>query len=562
VAELVDLVRAREADEPNFLRLEPADLREPEAVAVAAEDFPEALPLENRAIPLHYAYRPGQEDDGATLDLHVRDLPALPAHAVDWAVAGHLPAKVEHYLRALPKEQRRGLMPLAERVPAIAAAVAARGRRTERREALVDVLAAELRERHGLPVVPGVWSGDPLPDHLRVRIRVRDDAGTEVAVGRDLAHVRAAVAARERAAAEAMAREEPAVWREARRRWERPAQTSWTFGDVPARVPLADRAGVEVWAYPGLASVEGGVAQRLFPSPELAQAATAAGWPALLALELKRELAWLRRELRCDGALGALAATLVPAETLREEGFVAVRDWLLGDAPTALTAAAWAAARQRARSELPGLPARALERWRAVLGLRQELLVEPRPYPGLAEDLAALVPPDFLRRIPFGQLGHVPRYLKGMKLRCARWRRDPAKDAERARQLAPLAAAAAGRDGPVRWLVEELRVSLFAQELGTAVPVSVVKLERWLNGEPAPPIPAPGPGSPPTAHTPASAASGPAPVADPVPRPPAPAADPGASDPTVEAAAAPRAAATGRLKSFGALDRIFPRPGG
>lgn len=562
VAELVDLVRARQADEPNFLRLEPADLREPEAVAVAAEDFPEALPLENRAIPLHYAYRPGQEDDGATLDLHVRDLPALPIHAVDWAVAGHLPAKVEHYLRALPKEQRRGLMPLAERVPAIAAAVAERGRRAERREALVEALAAELRERHGLAVAPGAWSGDPLPDHLRVRIRVRDDAGAEVAVGRDLAEVRAAVAARERAAAEAMAREEPAEWREARRRWERPAQTTWTFGDVPARVPLADRAGVEVWAYPGLQTGEAGVALRLFPSSEGAQAATAVGWPALLALELKRELAWLHRDLRCDGALGALAATLVSADTLREQGFVAVRAWLLGEAPTALTAAAWAAARQRARNELPGLPARALERWRAVLAFRQELLVEPRPYPGLAEDLAALLPPDFLRRIPFGQLAHVPRYLKGMKLRCERWRRDPAKDAERARQLAPLAGAAAGREGPLRWLVEELRVSLFAQELGTAVPVSVVKLERWLKGEPAPAIPSPGPGASPIPPAPVSAAGSPAPAADQGAASPAPAAEPRASDPSVGAPAAPRAASTGRLKSLGALDRIFPRPGG
>src|SRR5471032_1489351 len=129
---------------------------------------------------------------------------------------------------------------------------------------------------------------------------------------------------------------------------------------------------------------------------------------------------------------------------------------------------------------------------------RQELLVHPKPYADLAADLGALIPPDFLRTTPYAQLAHFPRYLKAMKLRADRWRQNPAKDAERAAQLAPYVKAATHLEARVarpypmaggspalppdvdalRWLVEEFRVSLFAQELGTAGPVSAVKLDR------------------------------------------------------------------------------------
>src|SRR5690606_36248708 len=108
-------------------------------------------------------------------------------------------------------------------------------------------------------------------------------------------------------------------------------------------------------------------------------------------------------------------------------------------------------------------------------------------YPGMAEDLAALLPPDFLKRMPFGRVQHLPRYLRGMQVRADKWKRDAAKDAVRARELAPFVAALRkGSSGTAmqreefRWLVEEFRVSLFAQELGTAEPVSVVRLQRAM----------------------------------------------------------------------------------
>jgi len=173
---------------------------------------------------------------------------------------------------------------------------------------------------------------------------------------------------------------------------------------------------------------------------------------------------------------------------------------------------------------------------REILALRNELLVLSGAAPTLARDTEALVPKDFLRTTPYAQLAHLPRYLKAMKLRAERVRQNPAKDAERAVQLAPYAAAAErwrGRAGgeALRWLVEEFRVSLFAQELGTAEPVSAVKLDRALAAL-------------------QGVKDAPAAVAAPV-------AAPAAAKPIV--AAAVKDKKTAPLKNLNALDKLFGR---
>jgi ATP-dependent helicase HrpA len=120
---------------------------------------------------------------------------------------------------------------------------------------------------------------------------------------------------------------------------------------------------------------------------------------------------------------------------------------------------------------------------REILTLRLALQMHKTPPPGLEADLGALLPPDFVRRTPLGRLPDLPRYLRGRQLRADRWRRDPAKDAARARELQPFVQAAQRLGegaGDFRWLVEEFRVSLFAQELGTTGAISAVRLEKAL----------------------------------------------------------------------------------
>ncbi len=511
VGELVDLVRERRPHEPDFLVMRADDLRDPTVEAPPAEDFPVELPLQNRALPLNYAYKPGQPDDGVTVEVPVSEAETLTAAALDWAVPGHLVDKVEFYIKALPKETRRLFVPVAEKARELAGALAERRRVGGRAEPLVESLAAEMRSRFHVAVDPEIWRERPLPDYWRVRVRVVDEAGNEIVATRDFSEIEAALERHRRALTARVVRDEPETWQRARAKWERPPQTAWTFGDIPARVTVAEQAGVDVEAFPGLYTMRDGVALRLYHEPGDARRVTEDGLRALLDRALGNDLGWLERDLRAIRELGPLLSTLAPVAELQAQAFASIRRWITDPMRVRRDATGWReqdfrAAVEVARAELKGIVPRFVALLRDILSARQSLLVHPTPYPGAAEELAALLPPDFLRVTPYPQLAHFPRYLRAMNLRADRWRQNPAKDAERAAQWRQyINAAARVADVAVRWLVQEFYVSLFAQELGTSEPVSAVKLDRALaavgatrepppaNGKPASPPPTPGP---------------------------------------------------------------------
>ena len=535
VAELVALVRERKGAEPRFLELSPDDLRDPEELQADTEAYPEAMPLQQAALPLAYAYKPGQADDGVTLDVPVRTAAALTPAALDWAVPGHLAAKVEHYLRALPKELRRDFVPLGDAARQLAKSAAQHSRLTAQRHTLPEALAILIGERLKLKLDPSVFAEDrPLPDHLRVRVRVVDDEGREICASRELPEIEAALAAHHREASVSVSREDPDAWRRARAKWEMSEQTEWKFGDVPERVHVCDQAGVAVHAFPGLKNGPGGgVLLRLFKTPEEAAESSAPALERMLEWQLAHQLACLHKDLKQLRELGALLATLGTTEALREDAYIAVSRWLLSsERVKKLTTAAFTEAVAKAKTDLQGLVPRLIDLLREALSLRQALLVHPNPYRGQGPDLTALVPKDFLRVTPYAQLAHFPRYLKAMKIRADRWKQNQIKDAERAKQLAAFTGVP-----ELRWQVEELRVSLFAQELGTAEPVSVQKLERALielkQGGRRPP------GA-------VSSAVAPTPAPEPPPKP-------RESTPLPVTTAKPKAP----LKSFGSLDALF-----
>jgi ATP-dependent helicase HrpA len=536
VPELIDLVRERRLTDPRFLFFEADDLRGSEEAAHDAAAFPAALPVENRVLPLDYAYRPGQDEDGVTITVSVRDAEALTPAALDWAVPGHLEEKVQHLLKALPTGQRRTLIPLTETTKAATRAVAQRARLRGQQDSLTEILFGYLREAHKLAVDLRVWTDKPLPDYLRVRVQVVDEWGQPLVASRDLADLQRRLGEHQRQLSTEIAREDPVAWRRARAKWEKESQTEWTFGEIPARVHVCDQAGVPVCAYPALVPVDAGVALRLLKTPEEAQAAMRRGLFHLFERQLRYELAWLQRDLRDLRALGVLAAAFLSVESLQEQAYTTVHRWACARPVTPLTGGAFAHELERIRTDLRGVVPRLGDLLREILALRQALLTHVQPYPGLAADLAGLLPANFIAATPFAQLVHLPRYLQAMNLRAERWKQNQARDVQRAKQLAPYLQAVAALSpetifaeeaGHFRWLVEEFRVSLFAQELGTAEPVSPVKLDRELkvlrrSAAAAEPTARPGDRSPP-----------PAPVAVPV--------------------------VTGPLKSLGALDRLFPR---
>jgi ATP-dependent helicase HrpA len=151
VAELSQLVRKERATNSEYLYLKTSDLHDTEEIVVDLESFPASLPLANHAIPIHYIYKPGQEDDGVTIDVKLSEVNTLTAAALDWAVPGHLEAKVEHYLKTLPKDLRRAFIPLSDHVTLLTEALRSRDRLTGRRETVAESLASEMRERFKIP---------------------------------------------------------------------------------------------------------------------------------------------------------------------------------------------------------------------------------------------------------------------------------------------------------------------------------------------------------------------------------------------------------------------------
>jgi ATP-dependent helicase HrpA len=370
---------------------------------------------------------------------------------------------------------------------------------------LGEALAELLQPRLGVKIDPALWSSKALPDHLRVRVEVVDNRGAVLCASRDLDEIKKLLHGRQREVSQQAASKENAAWRAAREKWEGEPATEWKFGDLPASVVVEEKHGLPVLAYPGLKALPAGVAVRLFAAPEPATAATRSGLEKLFEAQLRHDLGWLEKDLKALRMIGPLAVTLVSIDQLQADALESIRRWVCDadrvgraatplaaegsrrgaeSAPYLLTAANFKKAIDAAKQDLRGLVSKLGDWLKEVFNLRLELETHAQPYPNMAQDLAALLPPDFLRRTPFERVKHLPRYLRGMKARAERWKRDAAKDSQRAAELAPFVAAVK-KGGPqaaeLRWLVEEFRVSLFAQELGTAEPVSAVRLQRALD---------------------------------------------------------------------------------
>jgi ATP-dependent helicase HrpA len=519
VPDLIDFVRHQQTTKPKFLFMAEDSMRSSVDVEHDAADFPEALPVDNRVLPLAYTYQPGQEADGVTVRVTPAEAEALTPAALDWAVPGHLSEKVELMLKALPKELRRSLIPLTETAQKLTrdlALLSARAKQPTLAEALAELLSPRL----GVRIDPKLWSDKPLPDHLRVRVELVDNQEKVVGASRDLAELQGRLHGRSREVSQHAATVDNSAWRAARAQWEGEPAGEWKFGDLPRQITVSEHHGVPVHAYPGLKAMPAGVAVRLFATPEEATGATHAGLARLFETQLRHDIGWLEKDLKALRLLGPLAVTLTTPDALQQDAFESIRRWLCDAArmgragtplpagrrgtestPYRLTKAAFEKAVFEAKHDLRGLVPKLTDWLKEIFTLRLALEVHKTPYPGMAGDLAALLPPDFLRTTPFGRLPHLSRYLRGMQVRAGRWKRDAAKDEVRARELAPFVTALkklGPAAGEVRWLLEEFRVSLFAQELGTAEPVSAVRLEKTLRelagaggtGNP-PPRPAP-----------------------------------------------------------------------
>ena len=489
VSSVHDLNRAarQHPEGDRFLYMGDTDLLGDTGVDVDRDAFPDHLVIDGEQVRLEYAYRPGEEDDGLTVKLPYRLMDAVDAAVLEWLVPGLREEKIIALLRGLPKRLRKPLVP----IPQTARAIAAELKPTH--SSFLESLEAHLSAHFGLGVRRGDWKSDNVPEHLRMRVEVQGTNGQAVAAGRDLGALARELAVPDHPAEPGASGAGGDAWARAATTWERNGVKAWDFGDLPVRLEVTDVSGVPVFAYPGLTpDGEKSVAIRLYRRRGEAEEASTAGFQRLCELVARDPMRWLKRDLEAVDGFGLLCHGLGGAGQVRQEAYGHLVAYLFRrEGVLPLTRAAFDQALERARTRLPDLAERFLGLLRSVLEARREILACQRPYPGLQDDVERLVPAGFLERVPFERLADLRRYLKAGQTRAERFAFSPARDEEKARQVAPYAQAldrlqATGAEAGSRrarlleelhWMVEEWRVSVFAQELGTAQPVSAKRLD-------------------------------------------------------------------------------------
>ena len=486
IASVHDLNRLiRDHGDDTFLHADEATLLAGTDLSVDREAFPDAIHLDGQPLELAYAYAPGQEQDGVTLKVPYRLVDAVRPEVLDWLIPGLRQERITHLLRSLPKALRKRFVPVPETARQISAELTpAHGDGT-----FLDALENFIEARWRVQVRRADWNPSDIPEHLRMRLEIEGSDGTTVAAGRDLA----ALAGKLDRPTESPIQLD--AWKQAVATWEQEDVTAWTFGDLPERVEVTQLSGVPVFGFPGLLLQDHRVHIRLFDDRSAARAASPAGFCRLCELALHDEAAWLQRELKDVRPIVDRHRSLGDPAVIERQAYAHLARYLfLQGGVLPLTRQRFDERVATAGQRLRGLSARFLGLLTEVMDLRTQLVANSRPHPGLEEDLQRLLPADFLDDIEFEQLPHLIRYLRAVAVRADRFRADTARDAAKAALVAPFAdtcqrlrstpaehsAQRLERIETFRWMVEEYRVSIFAQELGTAQRVSAKRLERQV----------------------------------------------------------------------------------
>ena len=448
--------------------------------------YPKYFALGDARLPLHYRFEPGAVDDGVTLEVPLHLLNALDPTRLSWLAPGFVADKAAGLIRSLPKAMRRNYVPAPDFARAFFEAFAKPTADDIRGE-----LARFLSRATGVAVSALDFDEAALEPHLRMNLRLREDPrgggeGKVLAESRDLDALRARFGAKAGQAFAARAGREMA----ATGLRDFPAQP------IPREVP--GEAGVP--AYPALRDEGDTVALQVFADRAEADAAHPRGVRRLLEIALADKVKQARKQLPVSPKTGLLYAAIESQERLRGDIVDAAMNAVLAGGLEAIRdRAAFEQRRDDAGKRLFGEAMERLKLAEAILSAVAELKPQlDAPLMGWARgnlddlraQLASLVHPGFLRDTPADALAQLPRYLKAMTLRAERAKRDPAKDQARMLELKPFAdaLAQANEDGiaqaadwqALRWDLEELRVSVFAQELGAKSGVSPKKLAQRL----------------------------------------------------------------------------------
>ncbi len=454
-----------ERENPKLLHLKRDDLMRHEAAGITTDAFPHELKLGANAYQLEYHFDPRSPRDGVTMTVPVALLNQVPAARCDWLVPGLLREKVRALTKSMPQRLRHKLGPLEE----FAEEFAARAAPTD--TPLAQALARHMRAELNLDVPLDAFRPDSAPPHLHMNFLVIDEHGRQLGIGRNLAELK-----RELGAHTSSVLQQEAPVGEGER------FTGWTMGELAEMMEI-ERGGQTLVGYPALVDAGDAVTLQVFDAPEKATELHRAGVRRLLAIAFKDRVRDLERSWARDVVLGPVTEDLVAAALDRA---------FLGES-LPMTQADFARRVAEGRSRFMLVAQEVARTAAAILAahadLKKKLAPAAKSFAQAAQDieqqLARLLGSGWLANTPWARLQHFPRYLKAAAARLEKLRTDPARDARLMTDLQPLLAAWLRTPRPLHaeqaqfgWLLEELRVSLFAQQLKTPVPVSAKRLAK------------------------------------------------------------------------------------
>ncbi|MCW5625476.1 MAG: ATP-dependent RNA helicase HrpA [Burkholderiales bacterium] len=485
-----------ERTQPRLLFMTRDYLMRHEAAEVSAERFPDFIEMNGVRCKLAYRFEPGHPMDGVTMTVPLHLLNQVDERRCEWLVPGLLRDKVTHLIKDLPKGIRKHFVPVPPVVTAVLDVIEPDA------VPLTEVLSGALHRQVGVEVPKDAWNTADLPPHLRMNFRIVDENGGEAATGRDLPELRLQLGVKARRQ----------FTENARSAFERQTVTAWDFGELPEQVEF-NRAGQKLIGYPAIVDEGKHVSLVLLDTEQEAEAATRKGLRRLFQFAAVEQVKYLGRNLRGLQEMALKYSLLTELEGGRQPDKASSMDRLTGELVAAICDRAFFVEDEpiRHQAAFDARVAKARTRLAEVstelCSLTQEILTEyyglrPRiQQPGaqawtrlmadVKAQIKALLVPGFLVAVPFTRLKHFPRYLKAIGVRLDKFASNPVRDAQWQETLAQWTRQwqqrlevdrARGIRSPeleeFRWLLEELRVSLWAQQLKTPFPISFKRLEK------------------------------------------------------------------------------------
>ena len=479
-------LKTAERDNPRLLFLSRDDLMQHAAAHITEEQFPKFWQTADGKFKLSYRFEPHHPLDGVTMTVPLTVLNRLHAPSLEWLVPGMLREKIQLLIKALPKQIRRICVPVPDFITKFLES------NPDRQAAIIPQLAHFIAKSAGdmrilEQIDQDAWAAQELPEHCYLNLRIIDDGGQELAGGRKLHELQ-----------QQLGQAAAVTFRDNTQEFERDNVTAWDIGTLPESIKFA-RGKQQLTGYLGLQKEKDGrIALRLFDTTEAAEQAHRQGVIELMKLQLKEQVKDLNKGIQ-GFTQAAMLLKHINADTLRDDLTQAVCDRaFIGEDELPRNEKAFKEQIKRARSRLPAVK-EALSRYlqetaAAYAELNSKLGKHPLTHL-MRQRLQTLLAAGFATRTPWAQWPRLPIYLKAMTLRLEKYSGNPARDAAREADIQELEQMWQEKtDGLVkqglpvsddllsfRWQIEELRVSLFAQELKTAVPVSVKRLIKLFN---------------------------------------------------------------------------------